>query len=163
MSVVRCTYGKDIWYGLHSIHDDPHYLKRWQYNHVIHWLSHHTANFEAKDGLIIILVSFIITSVSYEEEAEEEEEDLRAVRINFDLSTWSMCHKIHQRAKRPEGFTTRLEFRVIIFNGLNNSYAWFSWRLDLDSDFSKFASATLYWCQVGGGTTERWPLNFQTR
>ena len=44
-----------------------------------------------------------------------------------------MCHKIHRQAKRLEGLTTRFEFFVIIL-GLNNSYAWFGWRLDLDDD-----------------------------
>ena len=43
-------------------------------------------------------------------------------RKYIDLSAWPMCRKpIPRHVKRLEGLTTRFEFRVIIFNRLNNS------------------------------------------
>ena len=71
-----------------------------------------------------------------------------------------MCHKIHRQVKLLKRLTTRVEFCVII-SGSNNSYAWFSWRLDPNDDVvSKFPIAWLYrWRYLSEG----WPLNYPTQ
>ena len=59
---------------------------------------------------------------------------------------------------RFEGLTARLEFRVITSKGLNNSYAWFSWGLDLDdnvvADERMSVNSQLHHC-IGGGTYQK--------
>ena len=49
--------------------------------------------------------------------------------VNILICLRGSC--VIRQVKRPEGLTTRFEFFVIIL-GLNKSYAWFGWRLDLD-------------------------------
>ena len=125
-----------------------------------------TANPEAKDAWSLLLCM-----------KRPEEVDLRAagsVSDDRDRVIWSLALDWIRQAvniliglrgqcviryiDRLEGLTARLEFRVITSKGLNNSYAWFSWWLDLDDDVvadeRMSVNSQLHHC-IGGGTNQK--------